>query len=196
MVTVAQRTVSPEVGRPAGFGSRLAAYLLDGLVLFILACACVALGGLLLLVSADMGRKDPSEGAVYAALGIAGLVAPLWSVMTVLGWAWQGRSAGMLAMDLRVVSGRGRPPGIVRALLRFAVYVVENLPIAVLPAALAMIRLTSAQPLAMRLVAFNAAALALPIGSAALMCVDARRRALHDFIAGTRVIEGDGSNLG
>ena len=42
----------------------------------------------------------------FAALIIASQEVPVWAVLTLAGWVWHGRSAGKLAMNLRIVDRR------------------------------------------------------------------------------------------
>ncbi len=186
-MVVADGTERHLIVEPAGFGSRLAAYLLDSLVAFIISCLCAASAGLLLLINSDMGRKDPSERAIYAALIVASLAAPIWLVMTLHGWTAHGRTIGKLAMNLRIVDGRGRNPSLARALPRMVVYLLESLPLAgVAPvAALAYLLQTPVVP---RVLVATGLALLVPLISVALALGHPRRRALHDIVAGTLVV--------
>ena len=189
-VAVAQQAHLVATAQPAGLGRRLAAYVLDWLVTFILGCLLTAAAGMILLRSTDGGRRDASDRAIYASVIIAGLVIPVWLAMTVAGWAWWGRTLGKVAVSIRVVDRRGRPPGIARALVRMMIYIIENVPPAVaLPVAgmaLALRPDLSAPPI--QLLTACGAALVAPLVSLALMLRDPARRALHDLLAGTIVV--------
>ena len=185
-MTVAERSQSPPA-LPASVASRIAAYALDWLVTFILACLFLSAAGLLLLVATDMGRRDAPDGAIYAALIVASLVVPVWLVVTLAGWAWSGRTVGKLAMNLRVVDRDGRPPGWPRAAVRLVVYLLESLPLAVLAPAVAAGVLLRARPLGAYLLVGGAALLLLPLVSLVLALRDGAHRALHDRVAGTVV---------
>jgi uncharacterized RDD family membrane protein YckC len=169
-------------------GSRLAAYLLDWLVMFILVCVFLAVAGLVLLLASDMGRRDPSDRAIDVAIIIASLVVPVWLVLTFAGWSWQGRSVGKLAMNLRIVNRRGLPPGPGRSAVRLLVYVVENLPLTIALPIAGVSWLLRAHA-AGRVIAIAAvASLALPLVSLLLALGDRAGRTLHDRAAGTHVI--------
>jgi uncharacterized RDD family membrane protein YckC len=186
-VTVAERAETAVV-QPAGFGSRLVAYVLDWLVAFILVCLFTATAGLILLVASEMGRRDPSDTTIYVALAIVLAVVPVGALLTVAGWAWRGVSVGKLAMNLRVVDRRGAPPGVLRALLRFVVYLLEGLPPALLVPAAVLAVVLHARAVVVPLIVAGAVALAPPVLSAVLVLLDPAHRALHDRVAGTTVV--------
>ena len=189
-MAIAEQAHSAATAQPAGFGRRLAAYVLDWLVTFILGCLLTAAAGMILLRSTDGGRRDASDRAIYASVIIAGLVVPVWLVMTVAGWAWWGRTLGKLAMSIRVVDHRGRPPGIARALVRMMIFMIENLPPAVaLPVAgMALALRPDLTVPQFQFLTACGAALVAPLVSLALMLRDPSRRALHDLLAGTTVV--------
>lgn len=173
---------------PATFARRLAAQFLDWLVLFILACVLFAAAGLLLLLSSDMGRRDLDERAIYAALIITSLIVPVGFVVTLTGYTWHGRSAGKLAMSLRVTGPDGAPPGIARALVRLLIYLVEIAPlVGALPVA-AFVLIVGPRDVPIQALAIGIALLLVPVISLVVMLRDHRRRALHDTVAGTSVV--------
>jgi uncharacterized RDD family membrane protein YckC len=167
---------------------RLAAYVVDWLVTVIVASVLISIGGLQLYLASDRGTQDPPNGSVYVFLGLALLALPIWMVMTIAGWSTSGRSIGKLATGLRIVDRFGRSPGIVRSLIRFAVYGVENLPIVIAPAVAALWIITDdALPawtvLVAALLLFSSVVALLPA------LVSSGGRTLHDIAAGTTVIE-------
>lgn len=187
MVVAEQRPV--HVQRPvAPFGGRLAAQVLDWLVTFIITSAFVVAAGLYLLISSDMARRDPPDRAILTAVLVAAMAVPVWCVVTLAGFTWHGRSVGKLAMNLRVVAGDGRPPGIGRSLVRLVVYTVEVAPLAATAPVLALVLAwRPAGVLLPALVALGSAAV-LPLVSLGLVLRDREHRALHDLLAGTVVI--------
>jgi uncharacterized RDD family membrane protein YckC len=167
---------------------RLAAYVVDWLMTVIVASVLVSIGGLQLYLASDRGTQDPPDGSVYVFLGLALLALPIWIVMTLAGWSASGRSVGKLATGLRIVDRSGRPPGVVRSLVRFAVYGFENVPIVIAPAVAALwLVADDALPAWTVLVA----ALLLLGSIVALLpaLVSPGGRTLHDIAAGTTVIE-------
>src|SRR5262245_47652871 len=128
----------PAVVRRARLGLRLAAYVVDWLVTVIVASTLISLGGIQLWLATNRGQQDPPNASLYAFLLLAVLALPLWLLVTLGGWSHAGRSVGKLAMGLRIVESRGRPPGLLRALPRLAVYLLENLALVAAPAAIAL----------------------------------------------------------
>ena len=189
MITAAQ-PARPTLTLPvASLGSRFAAYVLDWLVMFIISCLLLALGGLIVLLSSDMGGRDPSDRALNGALLVASLAAPVWFVMTLAGWLWQGQTIGKMALRLRIVGPDGEPPGLGRALARMALYVIGNLPAAALVPAFVAVALLRRQGDVPTFLALPALALTAPaLVSVLLLLFDRQHRALHDWVAGTRVI--------
>lgn len=173
---------------PASLGNRLAAYLIDWLVTFILGCVFISAAGLLLLVASDMGRTDPPDRVLYAALLVAAMVVPVWTVVTLVGWSWQGQSVGKLAMNLRIVNRSGATPGLGRALVRLLVYVVEHVALLAGPLAGAASWWLGSRELPALVLVAPAATLVVPVVSLILLLKDRERRALHDRVAGTWVI--------
>lgn len=187
-MTVADHPLAAARVRYAGFGSRLAAYLLDWLVTFILTCLFLAGAGLFLLAASDMGRRDPTDQDMVWFIAIASLSAPVWLALTLGGWAWYGRSVGKLAMNLRIVTSAGNRPGFLRAAVRVLVYTVESAPLAAaIPAAAAAWMLRGHLPFSIVLAAIGGSLL-LPLLSGVLLQRDRYHRSLHDLLSGTRVI--------
>jgi uncharacterized RDD family membrane protein YckC len=154
----------------------------------IIASVLVSIGGLQLYLASDRGTQDPPDASVYTFLAISALAVPLWLVMTLVGWAVAGRSVGKLATGLRIVDGRGRRPGVLRSLVRLAVYVVENAPLVIAPPAVALWFVAEGGLPSWYL----AVAGALVLGALAALVpalLSAGGRTLHDLAAGTTVVE-------
>ena len=117
-------------GYYAGFGPRLVAGLVDGVVLGLLELA-VALIGIVL------GRKllDPSDDSgggplllSCGGLALGGLV--LFAYLADF-WAWRGQTLGMMLMGLRVVLPDGSKPRLGRAALRAIGWVMSLLTLGI-----------------------------------------------------------------
>jgi uncharacterized RDD family membrane protein YckC len=91
----------------AGFGQRLLAALIDGLIFFV--------------VSAP----------ISSVLFEASAVMPLLAALTVIGfWRYCGATPGKLAVAVRIVDARtGQPVGTGRLALRLLCYLVSALPL-------------------------------------------------------------------
>ena len=179
-----RRAAAPTLARPV---VRVVAYLVDWLVGVIAGCLTVSAGGLVLYFASDRGRAEAPDAAVYAFLVVSALAVPLWLGITLAGWSRAGRSVGKLAFGLRIVDRRGRPPGLLRALIRLAVFVVESALLLLLPALLALRSwldgLSAAGTGALLLFWLAGVAAVLP----ALLTRSGRT--LHDLAAGTLVVE-------
>jgi uncharacterized RDD family membrane protein YckC len=182
------RTAYRLAPRPARASLRLAAYVVDWLVMVIVSSLLVAVGGIQLYLVTDSGRESAPDAAVWAFLGISALGLPLWLLSTLAGWSRGGVSIGKLALGLRIVDRRGHAPGLVRATVRLAIYCAETLALLIAPAVIAL-RLAAGQSLPFWLLP---AALLLLAGAAlallpALIAPDGRT--LHDRVAGTVVTD-------
>ena len=167
---------------------RLAAYVVDWLVTVIVASVLVSIGGLQLYLASDRGMQDPPDGSVYVFLGLALLALPIWMVMTLAGWSTSGRSVGKLATGLRIVDRFGRPLGVVRSVVRFAVYGVENVPVVAAPV-VAALWLVADDALPVWTVPVTAFLLFGSVVALLPALVSHGGRTLHDIAAGTTVIE-------
>lgn len=178
----------PLLLRPARASVRLAAYVVDWLVMVIVGSLLVALGGLQLYLVTNRGQDQPPDSAIWAFLGLSALALPVWLLGTLAGWSRGGVSIGKVALGLRIVDRHGHPPGLVRATIRLIIFSLEGLALVLAPAAIVMRQaLEGTVPLwvlAAAILLFLAAVLALlpaaitPLG-----------RTLHDRVAGTVVAE-------
>lgn len=174
--------------RSATLSSRCAAYLLDWVVAFIVACLLLAIGGLQLLIASEMGRADPPDWSITAFFVIVSLTVPVWTLITIGGWLVSGRTVGKVAFNLRITDRQGARPAAWRLVLRFAVYVLEQGCLLVLGPALAALTWYSSRSGVARIGYAVIALQLVPLASLVSMIATRRRRALHDLIAGTRVV--------
>jgi uncharacterized RDD family membrane protein YckC len=114
---------SPEVR--AGFGSRLIAYLIDGVIL-----SAVSLVVTRPLIPSSPPSQNPTEAevaafmtAVFAAIGLSVVVSLLY---TVGGWVVAGATVGKKLLGLRVVNGSGQKPTVIQALIRYLGYFLSS----------------------------------------------------------------------
>lgn len=167
----------------ASFESRVAAGALDVLVMFIIASLLVTAGSLVVLISSDFEKVEPTETALNIFWMCVGAIPPALLLYFFIGLAWKGQTIGASVMQLMVIRSDGRPLGVLGAMAR-----VIGLLIYLLIIALGVI------------VAFafrNSTAIAAAAISAAFLLAafgfvwaafDSRRRTLHDRIAGTIVV--------
>jgi uncharacterized RDD family membrane protein YckC len=169
--------------RYASFESRVAAAILDLLVLFIIAGILVALGSLIVLVSSDFERVEPSDTAFNLFWACIGSILPAALLYLFVAFAWKGQTIGQAVMQIMVIRSDGRRLGVLGSASRIIGLLVYALFVA--GGALAAFAFRD-----------NAAAAAAAVAGAFLLvgaglfwaAFDRRRRTLHDRIAGTVVI--------
>jgi uncharacterized RDD family membrane protein YckC len=174
--------------RRARLPLRLAAYIVDWLVTVIVASTLISIGGMQLWLASGRGTRDPSDASLYIFLVLAALILPLWLFATFAGWSHAGRSVGKLAMGLRIVDARGRPPGPLRAAARLIVYLLESFALLAAPTALAL-RLTAGNALPTWVLPLGLALLLAGLAALLPALLTRHGQALHDIAAGTVVTE-------
>lgn len=167
----------------ASFESRVAAGTLDLLVLFIIAALLVTVGSLVVLISSDFERTDPSSTAINIFWGCVGLIPPAILLYLFIALAWKGQTIGAAVMQLMVIRSDGRPLGVLGSIARVIGLLAYALIIAAGVIAAYALRSSTVQAGAALFVAFLLVALGF-IWAA----FDQHRRTLHDRIAGTIVV--------
>ena len=102
----------------AGFWQRAAAFLIDWLIVIVIAVPVMVLGFGLREIS-----LDPAEHS-WDLLSLAAIA------VAVIGfWRYCGATPGKIAVAVRIVDARtGEPPGLARLVLRFFAYFVSAFP--------------------------------------------------------------------
>ncbi len=167
----------------ASFESRVAAGALDVLVLFIIASLLVTAGSLVVLISSDFEKVDPSSTAINIFWACAGAIAPAFLLYFFISLAWKGQTVGSAVMQIMVIRSDGRPLGILGAMARVIGLLIYALIVAVGIIAAFAFRSSSAIAAAAVGGAFLLAAVGFIIAA-----FDSHRRTLHDRIAGTIVV--------
>lgn len=167
----------------ASFESRVAAGALDVLVLFIIAALLVTLGSLIVLISSDFEKVEPSSTALNAFWACVGAIPPALLLYFFIGLAWKGQTIGASVMQLMVIRSDGRPLGVLGAMARVIGLLIYVLIIAGGVIVAFAFRDSTAAAGAAVAGAFLLAALGF-IWAA----FDSHRRTLHDRIAGTIVV--------
>lgn len=124
---IAPRPVAPRqrAAEPAGFGIRLVAYLVDGVILFIpFLLVNLAIGAVLL----SAGPESPSEiGAAAVAMIVYGALAMMSAAYLVVFWALRGATPGKSLLGLEIRTEQGQSPlGLPTAMMRLLGYVVSG----------------------------------------------------------------------
>ncbi|MGE5596706.1 MAG: RDD family protein [Hyphomicrobiales bacterium] len=167
----------------ATFEARVAAGTLDVLCLFIIASLLVTIGSMVVLISSDFERVDPSTTAINIFWVCVGAIAPAFLLYFFISLAWKGQTVGAAVMQLMVIRSDGRPLGILGSVARVVgmLFYVLILGIGIVVAfALRDSTLQSG----------GAVAVAFLLASAGFLwsAFDSKRRTLHDRIAGTIVV--------
>lgn len=109
-----------------GFGLRLAALLLDWVLLgFLTMLLILVLGMVLGLLTA----YTPDQGLAVDRLAV-GIAILLSVAYYVVAWAKSGQTIGKGALGIKVVGADGKPPSGGKALLRYIGYIVSGLVVA------------------------------------------------------------------
>jgi uncharacterized RDD family membrane protein YckC len=167
----------------ASFESRIVAATLDILVLFIIAALLVTIGSIVVLVSSDFERTDPSTLSINVFWACVGAIAPASLIYLFVSYAWKGQTVGKAVMQLMVIRSSGRPLGFFGALAR----VIGILAYPLLFAFGALTAFTFRDSTAIAAVAVGIGVI-LAVAGVLMAAFDARRRMLHDRIAGTIVV--------
>ncbi len=167
----------------ASFESRVAAGALDVLVMFIIAALLVTAGSLIVLISSDFEKVEPSSTALNAFWVCVGCIPPALLLYFFVGFAWKGQTIGASVMQLMVIRSDGHALGVLGAMAR-----VVGLLIYVL--------IASGGAIVGYAFRDNSAVAAGAVGGALVVAAfgfiwaafDRHRRTLHDRIAGTIVV--------
>ncbi len=171
--------------RYASFEMRVAALAIDALVLFFVAGVLIIAGSVNLLLSSDFDRIDASGSAITLFWALVGAVPAACFLYFFLGFGFWGKTAGAAIMHISVVRSDGGDLGLLGALARVTGMLSYVLVLGIGAVLAYVLRGTPA-------------AAGVLVGISLLVCVagllwavfDPYRRALHDRIAGTIVVQG------
>lgn len=167
----------------ASFESRVVAGTLDILVMFIIASLLAIAGAVVVLVSSDFERVDPSGTALNVFWGCIGAIAPAFLLYFFVALAWKGQTIGAGVMALMVIRSDGRPLGVLGAVAR----VVGQLIYVLIVAGGALLGYSLRDDTTMAAIAVGSACL-LAASGFLIAAFDPHRRTLHDRLAGTIVV--------
>lgn len=156
---------------------------LDLLVLFIIAALLVTCGSVIVLVSSDFEKTDPSSFSLTMFWACVGAIAPAALLYFFVSYAWKGQTVGKAVMQLMVIRSTGHPLGVLGAAAR----VIGLLSYALFFAFGAIGAFILRDSLLPAAIAIGAGAL-LAVAGILAAAFDRRRRMLHDRLAGTVVV--------
>lgn len=182
-----RRGANPARSQPriefASFESRVAAATLDLLVLFIIGAVAVTVGSLVVLISSDFERTDPSNTSIYIFWGCVGGTGPAILLYYFVSYAWKGQTIGKAVMQLMIIRSDGHHLGVLGAMARVIAQLAYILIAGV--GVIAAFILRDSTPQAAGAIGVSLVLVVLGLLWAAF---DSRRRTLHDRIAGTVVV--------
>ncbi len=170
----------------ASFESRVAAGVLDVLVLFIIASLLVTAGSIVVLVSSDFEKVEPSATAINILWGCVGAIPAAYVLYFFVALAWKGQTVGAAVMQIMVIRSDGRPLGVLGSMARVIALGTYALFVGVGVVAAYSLRDSAGQAAAAVGAAFSLATIGFLIAA-----FDSHRRTLHDRIAGTIVVQLD-----
>jgi uncharacterized RDD family membrane protein YckC len=169
--------------RYASFESRVAAASLDLLVLVIIASLLVTAGSMVVLISSDFERIEPSGTSINIFWMSVGAIAPAWLLYFFVALTWKGQTIGASVMQIMVIRSDGKPLGVLGSIARIIGLLLYGLFVAV--GGLGAYAFRDSTPKA---AAAIGVALLLVLAGIFWAIFDRHRRALHDRIAGTIVV--------
>ncbi len=177
----------------ASLSARFFAYLIDSVVLLGFVLAFLALAGLVLWLSSNLGKEDPPDSAYYAFIGIfIGGTIISWSVFNIVLMLWRRQTAGQYIAGLRIVCADESTPSTGQTLLRwFALHPLLFhpllIPVWALFAAIT-VSLTLSQFVFAVTLGLVALCIVAPAAALVAALLDRDRRSLYDRASGTIVI--------
>jgi uncharacterized RDD family membrane protein YckC len=168
----------------ASLEARVTAASLDILVGLIVAALLILAGSIIILISSDFERVDPSETSINIFWGCAGAILPAWIFYLFVALCWKGQTIGQSVMQIMVIRSDGKPLGLFGSVAR----VIGLMVYAVFIGAGAIAAYAFKDSAAISGVAVAVACLFVAAG-VLWGAFDRHRRTLHDRIAGTIVVK-------
>lgn len=188
----ATATVAVTAPRNASLDARIAAYLVDSVILLSFTLFFLVIAGFQLLATSDFGEVDPPDSSFYAAVAILLAAIPAWSVFNLALLRWRAQTGGQYVLGIRVARTDGSPPSFRQHLARWLLlHPLLFHPVLIVPWGILSLILTSFT-LNQIVLAVTAAIVFLcviaPVAGLIALLTDAQRRALHDRLTGTVVV--------
>jgi uncharacterized RDD family membrane protein YckC len=178
--------------RRASLPTRILAYILDSVLLFGFTMAFATASFLVVFLRTDEGEGHISDSTAWIAVAILVATIPAWFVFSLIMGLRRGQTVGQYVMGLRVVTEDDRPPGLSRLLAYWlALHPLLFHPIlggSWLALAYVSISLSDSTVVFVVALALTLFCLVGPIAGLLFALADPQRRALHDRLAGTKVV--------
>ncbi|MCJ7509787.1 MAG: RDD family protein [Dehalococcoidia bacterium] len=177
--------------RYASFETRLVAFVLDLIVLFSVFALFFAVAFFQVLLRTDFGEKDTPDSAAWTAAIILSAYLIFLPLYFIGLWAWRGQTVGQMAMAIKVVGRDGRPIRLARAAVRAGG--LNFLPLMFVVSLVALLAAGISEDALVTLIWVLAIVglvlLAIQVLGCLMIPFDRQRRALHDRLADTLVVE-------
>ncbi len=186
------RDNADDAAETAGLGPRLAAYLLDSVVLSVFALIFAIAAGAIIFFSSDGGESNPSDDAFSALVVVILLTVPAWFLFTTALFWKRGQSIGQYLMGIEITRDDGKVPGNAQiAAYVFCLHPLLFHPIMAVLWAYAAYQSLIHSSLVLLIVGIAMAFISIigPLATLAFVMTDRRRRGIHDRLAGMRVIK-------
>jgi uncharacterized RDD family membrane protein YckC len=173
----------------AGLTSRILAYLLDSLILFAFTMLFAALSGLAMFLRTNGGEQAITDADQWLSIAIYLAAMPAWLVANLALNQARGQTAGQFVIGLRVLQEDGSRAGRSRLLVYWlALHPLFFHPLfgiswIVLAWAALLSEAAFVLSLAVAILCFAA-----PVAGLAFALSDSQRRAIHDRLAGIKVV--------
>jgi uncharacterized RDD family membrane protein YckC len=179
-------------GGVAGLGARAVAFVMDSIVLFAFTMLFLTLAGLVIFISSDFGEENPSDSAFTGLVLVLLATIPSWLLLNFLLVLKRGQTLGHYVMGLRVLTEESTPPNARRVLASWLMlHPLLFHPIFSGLWVLVGFYLIDGGLLLLCCLALALLSLLAPVAALLFALIDPEHRALHDRLAGTKVVRLD-----
>jgi uncharacterized RDD family membrane protein YckC len=180
---------------PASLRARVGGYVVDMVILSAIAMVVLVIAATLLLIATDMAQdRDASNGDMYLFSGtLAAGTAGAWTLLNLALLTMRAQTGGQYVAGLRLARADGTRPAFRDAAVWWFCLnpLLFSWPMAVCAgtALLIMAGLSAAEIVLFVSLFVIVLCIVLPFAALVAAALDARRRALHDRVAGTVVVQ-------
>jgi len=176
----------------AGLGARALAYIMDSIVLFAFTMLFLTLAGMVIFISSDFGEENASDSAFTGLVLVLLATIPCWLLLNVVLLLKRGQTVGQYVMGLRLLTDGSTQPNAKRILASWLMlHPLLYHPIFSGLWVLVGFYLLDGGLLLLCCLALALLSLLAPIAALLFALIDPEHRALHDRLAGTKVVRLD-----